>query len=602
DITPGAGPYECDEQKTWTASAIDCSDQSVITWIGRLYDVNGNVVKEVETNSLTFTVTNKTSYYAEFWAYDGCGNSGGNKGEIIQFWDCKKPTPYVLNGVVVELGETGRTQVWAADLDKGSFDNCTDQANLNLSIWHENIGDAPTDLAGVQALPKVITLGCLEVGNQSVQIYAADEEGNWDYVKTYVLVQDNMNACSNNDPNGMSVVAGTIMNGFSQEVEFVTVAVNGAEQKTLTTKEDGQYQFLLPQGGDYTLTPVKDMNPLNGVSTFDLVLISKHILGTQPFDSPYKHIAADVNKSGGITAFDMVQLRQLILNITSEFPNNDSWRFVDGRFTFTTTNPAGEAFNEFVSINNLNANMESMDFTAVKIGDVNASGSANSLVAGESRTTNGTLNLNVTDRFVEVGQTVTVAFTAANIANTTGFQFTLNAAGTAEVVEGVAKAANFNTNLAERGLIAASWNGVATANDVLFALTFTANTTGLLSEMIEISSDVTAAEAYNNEGELLNVAINFNSTAIAAGFELTQNTPNPFSEETLIGFNLPTAGTATLKIMDVQGKVLKAITADYAKGYNTVSVNANELGATGVLYYQLEAADNIATKKMIIIE
>ena len=602
DITPGAAPYECDEQKTWTASATDCSDQSVITWIGKLYDANGNVVKEVKANSLTYTVSNKTSYYAEFWAYDGCGNSGGNKGDTIKFWDCKKPTPYVVNGVGVELGERGSIQVWATDLDQGSFDNCTDQSKLDLRIWHENVGDVPTDLAGVQALPKVITLGCLEVGTQSVQIYAIDEEGNWDYVETYVLVQDNMNACDNNEPNGMSVVAGTIMNGFSQEVEFVRVAVNGAEQKTLTTKEDGQYQFLLPQGGDYTLTPVKDMNPLNGVSTFDLVLISQHILGTKPFDSPYKHIAADVNKSGSITAFDMVQLRQLILNITAEFPNNDSWRFVDGGYTFMTTNPAGEEFNEFVSINNLSANMESMDFTAVKVGDVNGSGSANSLLAGESRTTNGTLNLTVTDRFVEAGQTVNVAFTAANIANATGYQFTLNTAGIAEIVEGVAKTANFNTNLAERGVIATSWNGEATANDVLFALTFTANTTGLLSEMLSISSDVTAAEAYNTVGELLNVGIEFNSTAIATGFELNQNTPNPFNGETLIGFNLPTTGTATLTVMDVQGKVLKAITADYAKGYNTVSLNANELGATGVLYYQLEAADNVAIKKMIIIE
>ena len=54
---------------------------------------------------------------------------------------------------------------------------------------------------------------------------------------------------------------------------------------------------------------------------FDLVLISKHILGNEAqFDSPYKYIAADINKSGSITAFDMVQLRQLILNITTEYP------------------------------------------------------------------------------------------------------------------------------------------------------------------------------------------------------------------------------------------------------------------------------------------
>ena len=600
DITPGSGPYECDEPKTWTASATDCSDQSVITWVGKLYNANGKVVKEVKTNSLTYVVSNKDSYYAEFWAYDGCGNSGGKKGETIKFWDCKKPTPYVLNGVAVELGETGSIQVWATDLDRGTFDNCTDQSKLDLKIWHEDLGDAPTTLEGVQALPKVITLGCTRVGTQAVQIYAIDEEGNWDYAQTYVIVQDNMGACTQVNEGGM--VAGRIVDGNGENVQSVSIAVNGADEKSMTTSADGHYQFVLSMGGDYTITPEKDMNPLNGVSTFDLVLISKHILGISQFDTPYKYIAADVNKSGSITAFDMVQLRQLILNITSEFPNNDSWRFVEGGYEFTSANPAAESFNEFMSINNLSADMPNMDFTAVKVGDVNGNALSNSLLGAESRTTNGTLNLNVTDRFVEAGQAVTVEFTSANIANATGYQFTLTTAGTAEVVEGVAKAANFNTNLAERGVIATSWNGEATANDVLFALTFTANTTGLLSEMLAITSDVTAAEAYNTDGELLNVSIDFNSAATAAGFGLNQNTPNPFTDVTTIGFNLPAAGTATLTVMDVQGKVLRAIKADYAKGYNTVSLNANELGATGVLYYQLEAADNVATKKMIIIE
>jgi hypothetical protein len=601
DITPGVSPYECDEPKTWTATATDCSDQSAITWVGKLFDANGNVVAESKTNSITYVVTNKSSYYAEFWAYDGCGNSGGAKGETLKFWDCKKPTPYLLNGIAVELMQTGMIQVWSTDLDQGSFDNCTDQSKLDLRIWHANVGDAPTTLEGVQALDKVVTLGCNELGTQNVHIYAIDEEGNWDFAQTYVIVQDNMGACGNAEGN---MVAGSIVNASGDNVESVSIAVNGADEKTMTTSTDGKYSFMLSNGGDYTITPEKGMNPLNGVSTFDLVLISKHILGISKFDTPYKYIAADVNKSGSITAFDMVQLRQLILNITSEFPNNSSWRFVEGGYKFTSANPAAESFNEFISINNLDHNMDNMDFVAVKVGDVNGNALANSLLGAESRTTNGALNLNVADRFVEAGQSVEVAFNAANIASAQGYQFTLNFAGLelAEVVEGVAKAANFNTNMANRGMIATSWNGEATADDVLFTLKFTAKATGLLSELVSLSSDITATEAYNTDGELMNVNINFNSAATAAGFELNQNTPNPFNAETVIGFNLPVAGTATLKVMDVQGKVLKSIKADYNKGYNQVSLNANELGATGVLYYQLESADNVATKKMIILE
>jgi len=224
----------------------------------------------------------------------------------------------------------------------------------------------------------------------------------------------------------------------------------------------------------------------------------------------------------------MVQLRQLILNITSEFPNNTSWRFVDSKHTFASDNPAAENFNEFMSINNLDGEMLNVDFIAAKIGDVNGTATANSLLGAESRNVNGTLNLNVTDRLVEAGQTVTVDFTSADIASAQGYQFTMDFAGLnlVELNEGVAKAANFNTNIAERGVLTTSWNGEATANDVLFSLTFTAATNGLLSELISVNSDLTVAEAYNNAGELMNVALDFNTTNVAAAFGLNQNTPN----------------------------------------------------------------------------
>ncbi len=602
DETPGAEPFECDEEKTWTATATDCSDPSAISWVGQLYDKDGNVVKRVETNELTYVVSNKETYYAEFWAYDGCGNSGGGKGESIKFWDCKKPTPYVLNGVAVELMQTGNVGVWATDLDRNSFDNCTDQAELDLRIWHASLGDAPTDLDGVLGLPKVVDLDCKYIGTQVINIYVIDEEKNWDYAATYVIVQDNMGVCGG-DPVDDNMVAGYIQNPNGENIESVGIAINGGAQRSMTTASDGHFQFMLPNGGNYSVTPTKDINPLNGVSTFDLVLISKHILGISEFDTPYKYIAADVNKSGTITAFDMVQVRQLILGITNDFPNNDSWRFVDATYSFTSANPASEAFGEFVNIDNLTTDMPNVNFIGVKVGDINGNALVNSLLGAEVRSANGALSLVTADRFVEAGQTVKVDFTA-DMSGIEGYQFTMNLAGLelVELVEGVSTSANFNTQLAQRGLLTTSWNGEADSDSNLFGLTFKATASGLLSDMLSVSSDYTAAEAYNNKGDLLDVSLDFTTGYASANFELKQNNPNPFNGETVIGFNLPEAGAATLKVMDVQGKVLKAITAEYARGYHQVILNAKELGSTGVLYYQLESKDKVATKKMIIIE
>jgi hypothetical protein len=42
----------------------------------------------------------------------------------------------------------------------------------------------------------------------------------------------------------------------------------------------------------------------NGVSTYDLVLISLHILQVDQLDSPYKVIAADANNSQSVTTLE----------------------------------------------------------------------------------------------------------------------------------------------------------------------------------------------------------------------------------------------------------------------------------------------------------
>jgi hypothetical protein len=52
-------------------------------------------------------------------------------------------------------------------------------------------------------------------------------------------------------------------------------------QQTVCTASRTPCRF----GSDYTVTPTKDNDPLNGVSTFDLVLINKHILGLEPLNS-----------------------------------------------------------------------------------------------------------------------------------------------------------------------------------------------------------------------------------------------------------------------------------------------------------------------------
>jgi len=70
----------------------------------------------------------------------------------------------------------------------------------------------------------------------------------------------------------------------------------------------------------------------------------------------------------------------------------------------------------------------------------------------------------------------------------------------------------------------------------------------------------------------------------------------------MIGFTLPIASEVTLKVMDIQGRILKTIQGQYTKGYNQIYLDTKTLGATGVLHYQLEAGNYIANKKMIVLD
>jgi hypothetical protein len=161
---------------------------------------------------------------------------------------------------------------------------------------------------------------------------------------------------------------------------------------------------------------------------------------------------------------------------------------------------------------------------------------------------------------------------------------------------------NFGLTMIESGLITSSWNATAVNDEAtLVTLTFKAKSKGQLSKSLNISSKYTRAEAYHVNGEQMDIALSFDGK-VNSGFELYQNQPNPFQGSTLIGFNLPTASTATLTIYDMAGKILKVVKGQYGKGYNEITLSGSELNNTGVLYYQLDTPTATATKKMIVLE
>ncbi len=561
-----------------------------------------NITPEIKIGGSTLTgfgpYTNVApgTYEVKYTAIDNCNNQAVCN-TTITVKDCKKPTPYCKNGLIVSLMNMTppSVEVWASDLNEGSFDNCTASSDLVFS-FSENVND------------KSFTFGCNHVGLSLVNIWVTDQAGNQDFCQTTVTINDNMLFCE--DP--LITLGGFITNESDQGIQDVQVHLGGTMSANTMTSTDGMYQFsnVIP-GGDYTILPSKDINPLNGVTTFDLVLISKHILGTQLLNSPYKLIAADANNSKSVTTFDLVELRKLILFIYDELPNNTSWRFVRKNFFFPNpANPWQTTFPELINMNDVAAGQLNANFRGVKIGDVNGSALPGQLTSGsDERSTGGTLILETENVSVKKGETFTVPFTIAG-ADIAGFQFTLNfdtdKLDLLSVVPGVVSEENFGLTLLGQGAITASWNqhdGTARRFEgEVFGLTFVAKADGKLSDLLRLNSRFTKAEAYNASLELMDVELQIGNAGIAAGFEVYQNTPNPFNNITTIGFQLPEAAGATLTITDISGRVVKVVSGDFAKGYNEVKLRRDELNVTGVLYYRLDTKDFTATRKMILMD
>ena len=174
---------------------------------------------------------------------------------------------------------------------------------------------------------KSIRLGCSDVeqGLVTLRLYKMDSKGNYYFCKVYVKLNDHLNVCSNKLTN----IAGKIRlaNGFILSGFQVTLA--GTTHYT-TTNSEGIFKFSdLNVDKKYTLNITKETQYLEGVSTYDLLLINRHILGIKPIMSKYGMIAADVNNSGSITTLDMVLIKKMILQIEKKFPNNSNWHFFD---------------------------------------------------------------------------------------------------------------------------------------------------------------------------------------------------------------------------------------------------------------------------------
>jgi hypothetical protein len=450
-----------------------------------------------------------------------------------------------------------------------------------------------------------ITLGCEDIGTIPIEIWAYDTLGNANSCETFVILQDDLGYCSIYDPFVISSFITTEDDEGIANVEVIFTSGGLAD----TTYTDSTGSYGIPAGFiiDSTLTiePTKDYDYLNGVSTFDLVLISKHILGTDPLDSPYKMIAADINNSGNISTLDIIRLQRLILGLTSEFSNNTSWRFWNPTFVINDPSNPWAGFDTL----NISQPLWPANFIGIKIGDVNNSADASNLQQDSDEVVvrnNTPLYLHADAQQLQAGQSYNIPIFANQLTDIDGFQATLQANPNLELIGidgGLMSTDNFGP-IQPNGTLAMSWvapQQLPAEKLPLFTLNVKAKAPTTLEKALSINAALLQPEAYGKDGSWSSVAFRFDAPAIISEVPLLRdNYPNPFRESTQIDFYLPADSPARLSVHNAIGQLIYSVELTGTAGWNTSSLEqALPENATGVLHYTLEVGEHRLTKRML---
>ena len=409
-------------------------------------------------------------------------------------------------------------------------------------------------------------------------------------------------------------IAGRVFNEEFESIEDVEVELMNTEIPMSMTNIDGEYAFDDLSAAEYTVTAHKENDPANGLTTFDLVVMTQHVLGINTLDTPYKLIAADVNMDEIIDIRDMLELRQLILYAIDDFTVNESWRFIDADYVFPDPqNPWTEAIPSARTME-VGESVSKVDFIAVKIGDLDCSARTKTALTTVEERSEQTLVLNTKNNTIKAGAEFEVVLRPSTDVSLSATQFTIDFDPSLAEFNGVSSEAlslnnnSINMRFVQEGLVPFAWSTHAdqtltSATDVV--LTFTAKQDLTVEELLQIDSELTPAMAYSSEGKQYDVQLNIqeaSTTTTSHSVVLHQNQPNPFLTNTTIGFEVSDAQSVSFTVFDIDGKLLYTRNVEASTGYNSIEITSDEIAQRGVMFYQLNTADYSVTKKMIILE
>ena len=258
----------------------------------------------------------------------------------------------------------GKARLLAKDFDNASF--AYDTGNLRYTFSDIKPSQDPLFDNFINSSFKVLDMQ--SDTSMYIDIYVWDKDDNSDKCTSEVHFVDNENT---------GKIYGNIdVQTLGNSTDSIHVELNKINfpysHKELFPSNNGDYAFSNLESGTYKLSPYKDGNYLDGITTLDIVLIQKHILQLKKFDKLRQFIAGDLSDDRKVDVFDLYQFAKLILGGTTTF-NSHSYSYMQKGLSYSS---AKEAFEKGLGMYfPIEGDSSKIDFIEIKKGDINGSAS-----------------------------------------------------------------------------------------------------------------------------------------------------------------------------------------------------------------------------------